>query len=76
MPLNDVQKQKAAARARKCIDKNYKHVAANVRHEQYATWQEYAEKNNISIRQLIIESIEHAIQEDLFGENKTNFEKK
>ena len=76
MPLNDIQKKKAAARARKNLDKNYKHVAANVRNEQYAVWLEYAEENNISIRQLIIESVEKTIKESGFKSSAENFEQK
>lgn len=66
---NEVQKKKAAARAKKNLEKNYKHAAVNVRNEQYTAWQEYAEKNGISIRALIIESVEHAIQEDYFNKS-------
>ena len=42
---NDEQKKKAAARARKCLDTNYKHVAANIKVDQAAKWQAYAEED-------------------------------
>lgn len=63
---NETQKKKAAVRARKCLDNNYKHVAANVKIEQAAKWQAYAEERGISVRSLIIDSVEHAIEEDFF----------
>ena len=63
---NDVQKKKAAARARKCLDNNYKHVAANIKVDQAAKWQAYAEEHGMSVRSLIIESVERAIEEDFF----------
>lgn len=73
---NDVQKKKAAIRARKCLEKNYKKVAANIRNEAYEEWQAYAEENGISISSLIIKSVERSIQEDYFGKSSENVQKK
>lgn len=73
---NDVQKKKAAIRARKCLEKNYKKVAANIRNEAYEEWQAYAEENGISISALIIKSVERSIQEDYFGKSSENVQKK
>ena len=63
---NEVQKKKAADRAKKCLQNNYKRASINVRNEQYAVWQEYAESKGLSIRALIIESVERAMKEDGF----------
>lgn len=73
---NEVQKKKAAARARKCLDNNYKHVAANVKVEMAAKWQAYADERGISMRSLIIESIEKAIEEDFFAKSSENVQEK
>lgn len=73
---DDIQKKKAAARARKCLDNNYKHVAANVKLDQAAKWQAYADDKGISMRSLIIDSVEHAIEEDLFGKSSEKVEEK
>lgn len=73
---NEVQKKKAAARARKCLDNNYKHVAANVKVETAAKWQAYADERGISMRSLIIESIEKAIEEDYFRKSLENVQEK
>ena len=73
---NEVQKKKAAARARKNLDNNYKHVAANVKLDMVAKWTAYAEERGISMRSLIIGSIEHAIEEDFFAKSSENVQEK
>lgn len=73
---NEVQKKKAAARARKCLEKNYKKVAANIRNEAYEEWQSYAEEREISISSLIVKSVERSIADDYFGKSSENVEKK
>ena len=73
---NEVQKKKAAIRARKCLEKNYKKVAANIRNESYEEWQQYADDHGISISALIIKSVEKAMKEDYFEKCSDNVKEK
>lgn len=73
---NEVQKKKAAARARKCLEKNYKKVAANIRNEAYEEWQQYADDHGISISALIIKSVERTMKEDYFAKTSDNVKEK
>ena len=74
--MDDIQKQKAAARAKKCLEKNYKHVACNIRNEEYPVWQQYAESKNLSVRAMIIEAVHRAMTEDGFTDFSSSLEEK
>lgn len=73
---NEVQKQKAAERAKKCLKNNYKRASINVRNEVYEEWQKYAEYKGLSIRGLIIESVEKAMKADGFDPSPEKDQKK
>lgn len=73
---NEVQKQKAAARAKKCLQNNYKRAGINIRNEVYEEWQRYAESKGLSMRALIIESVEKAMKADGFDPSPEKEQKK
>ena len=74
--LDEIQKKKSSARARKCLQNNYKKITANIRNELFEDWQKYAESKGLSIRALLIESVERAMKEDGFEMSSENVSEK
>lgn len=63
-------------RAYKTLKEHYTRASVNIRNELYADWKRYAEMKGISIRQLVIESVERAMKEDGFEKSSENVQEK
>lgn len=66
------KKLSSSERAYKSLKEHYTRASVNVRNELYADWKKYAENKGLSIRAMIIESVERAMEADGFekSENK------